>query len=51
VLQTGVFVGVNEGDTAFGGSLSGPQLHYAGSFVDFGSIPSAIDIVSVDLCT
>ena len=47
----GLFVSLNEATTAFGGTLHGEQMHFAGSFADFGSVPAAIDIISIDLYT
>eukprot|EP01051_Picozoa_sp_SAG22_P008844 SAG22_NODE_698_length_7809_cov_2.743061_2_plen_352_part_00 len=46
-----MFVGTNEGGTAFGASLHGKPLSYAGSYLDFGGIPDAIDVISFDLYT
>ena len=45
---TDVFIVTNEDATSFGCTLHGEQCHFPGSFVDYGSIPSAIDYISID---
>jgi hypothetical protein len=45
---SGAYVTTNEDSTSFGGPLHGPQFHYPGSFADYGSVPAAIDFISID---
>jgi hypothetical protein len=51
LVGTDMFIVTNEDTTSFGCKLHGEQCHFPGSFADFGSIPSAIDYISIDMYT